>query len=45
MFDYVSTTSGKASTTDGAIERFAMLVTSQRWGAVIEEAQPPHTLA
>ena len=44
MFDYVSTTSGRASTDGGAIERFAILVTHQRWGAVIEEAQPPHTL-
>jgi ribosomal protein L3 len=42
MFDYVSTTSGRGNA--GAIERFAILVTHQHWGAVIEEAQPPHTL-
>jgi hypothetical protein len=44
MFDYVSTTGGRASAAAGAIERFAILITHQHWGAVIEEAQPPHTL-
>jgi hypothetical protein len=44
VFDYVSTTSGRAVKQHGAIERFALLVISQRWGAVIEEALPPHTL-
>lgn len=42
-FDYVTTTSGESSN-GGSIERFAILVTSQRLGAVIEEAQPPATL-